>query len=49
MPFHWGMYTFNSKDGSVELLCVTDLRSQYRMNKKGNPFTIAFCVIADQK
>lgn len=22
MPFHWGMYTFNSKDGSVEIFCL---------------------------
>lgn len=42
--FHWEKYIFTRKDVIVEPFCVTDLRSQYRMNKKEDTFTRIFYV-----
>lgn len=42
------MCTFSSRDGSTELFCVADLRSQYRINKKENTFIRILLVMADQ-
>lgn len=44
MLFHWEKYIFTRKDVSVEPFCVTDLRSQYRMNKTEDTFTGIFYV-----